>query len=218
MLKRIAEKKRRAMIPERFKDASFKNFDLSLYRDQETAKYMYDAILTWFNLYNTPLKKIGGWMYVFSQAYGSGKTRMACSILNELIERYQISSFFITSAEILKEIKASWSEGASGESELIDKLSRIPILVIDDFGAEKVSEWVNDKIFTVINERYEENRMTIFTSNHPIGSLPYDKRISTRLTETCNVIFFPEECIRSGIGNNLNRELYRQVKREGDMG
>ena len=110
---------------------------------------------------------------------------------------------FSDAPTILAEIKRTYekdTESQYTENKLLDALVTTEILVIDDFGTEKVTDWVNDKFYHIINQRYVNKKVTIYTSNEIISDLDYDKRIKDRVTEMSFVIHYPEESIREVIG------------------
>jgi DNA replication protein DnaC len=96
---------------------------------------------------------------------GAGKTHLAASIANYLIENNQ-RVIFGTLINLLGEIKDSYKSNSETEGIIIDKYSRVPLLIIDDLGKEKPSEWVLEKLFTIINNRYERNLPVVITTNY----------------------------------------------------
>ena len=92
------------------------------------------------------------------------------------------------------------------EHQLLEDLSKAEVLIIDDFGIEKVKDWIEEKLYHVINARYINRLITIFTSNLPIEDLEYDERITNRIKEKCFPLAFPDESIRDYIADdNFNR-------------
>lgn len=156
-------------------------------------------------------------LYLYSNTKGSGKTRMAVSVANELIYDKKIQVKFATSLQILNEIKASWNKDGSqiSESKLMNFLSTTEILIIDDFGVEKFHDWIDEKFNDIINYRYSNKKITIFTSNIKLDALRYDDRIISRIKERTFQIPFPEESVRDIIaGWNMN-ELIAGIKNQG---
>ena len=138
---------------------------------------------------------------------------MAVSIANELIYEEQVQVKFATSLQILSEIKASWGRDKEfGESKLLDYLSTTTVLVIDDFGTEQVKDWIGERFYQIINNRYVDKKITIFTSNSRLDLLEYDKRIVSRIKERCFQIPFPEESIRDIIAQQNMDELIEGIK------
>ena len=152
-------------------------------------------------------------LYIYSNTKGSGKTRLVCSMANEMIEKHQKSVKFTTSLKILDEIKSTWGErGKNAENKLISDLTYADILIIDDFGAESGKDWINEKFYRIINGRYVDKKTTIFTSNYPISRLKYDDRITNRILERSLEIPFPEESVREHIADAMKQELIKKIQ------
>ena len=161
-------------------------------------------------------------LYFFSNVKGSGKTRMAAGIANELLKSHQVK--FAVSTTIIREIKRTWErsgagareEGRQNESQLLDALGMTEILIIDDFGTEQVAPWINDRFYQIINDRYVNKKVTIFTSNIELDKLQYDDRITNRIMESTYQIHFPEESIRGYIAKKNNQEMIQNLKGDPD--
>lgn len=199
-----------ANIPDAFMDMSLDTFRKDVYRYEESKEIIevnYKAITWWLSEIER-MKKDGMGLYLYSNCKGSGKTRMAASIANELIHKYDMSVKFATSVHIINEIKASWDkEDGMSEHKLLEELSYAEVLVIDDFGIETVRDWIGEKIYQIINQRYINKRITIFTSNLSIDELQYDDRITNRIREKCYMLAFPNESIRNYISEMNMAEL-----------
>lgn len=123
---------------------------------------------------------------------GTGKTHLAVAILQELIQK-QYAGVFYNIITLLDELRASYnSQDESEQWEIIDRVRDTSILVLDDLGAEKTSGWVNDRLYAIINYRYENKKTTIVTSNKSHAELndQIGNRIISRLVEMCRVIPF----------------------------
>ena len=127
----------------------------------------------------------------FHGGTGSGKTLLSCAILNELIRLYQKPvKYAKISRDILGKLRASFNPNSDsyGEGRKIEEeLARIPVLVIDDFGVHRESEWVNSVLYDLIDARYENNLLTIITSNEPMSSWKEigGGRVYSRLVQMC---------------------------------
>ena len=155
----------------------------------------------------------GTGLYLVSDAKGSGKTRMAASIANELMHENGYPVKFATSIQIINEIKATWNEQGLSESQLLNQLTRIKILVLDDFGTETVKDWIAERVYHIVNERYVNKLPTIYTSNKTYSQLAYDDRITNRIMERSIEVPFPEESIRKRIAEEREKEM-KEVFRE----
>ena len=111
-------------------------------------------------------------MYLYGGT-GSGKTLLACSILNELIIRFGVKCKY---AKINKDFLSALRDTYSTDSDLHGRersieteFAEVDVLVIDDFGVQKDSDWANAKLYDMIDARYEKNKITLLTSNHPLA-------------------------------------------------
>ena len=204
-----------AEIPETFRDMRLNDFSLDAYKTadgRKAASSACKAIKYWLdNLESMEARGMG--LYLYSNTKGSGKTRMAASIANELMTEKKMQVKFATSVRIINEIKRSWNkETRVTESNLIDFLSTTQILVLDDFGTEQVKDWIGERFYGIINYRYVEKKITIFTSNESISNLNYDDRITNRIKERTFQIPFPEESVRENIAKENMGELLRGMR------
>lgn len=134
--------------------------------------------------------------YYFFGSAGTGKTLMACIILQELMLKYSSRGRFIDlSRQFFQRLKSSYSisDESYGEAgQILDELIRIPFLVIDDFGIQRNTEWETEMLYNLIDSRYVEERPTIITSNINIDKFKdvAHGRISSRIQEMCKTIYF----------------------------
>lgn len=85
------------------------------------------------------------------------------------------------------------------------------MLVIDDLGVERYVDWIAERMYHIINERYVNKLATIYTSNVPYNELIYDDRIQNRILERSIMVKFPEESIRRKIADDRRRELEKKI-------
>ena len=186
------------------------NFSTAHYEQTDQVKDMI-GIIQYYREKMPELIEKGTGLYMYSHTKGSGKTRMAASIAYEIIDELHLPVKFVTSIQILNEIKRSWDEG--GESDLLYKLSTVKVLIIDDFGTEAVKDWLSERFYHIINERYINKLTTIFTSNASLAELEYDERITNRILAMSIIIPFPEESVREKVAMERNMEIMREVRR-----
>jgi DNA replication protein DnaC len=141
---------------------------------------------------------------------GTGKTHLAVGILKELILNRGIPCLFYDYRELLKQIQNSYNDSVQAtELQVLRPVFDTEVLVLDELGAVKPTEWVWDTVSLILNTRYNDNRTTIITTNFddkPAGSVA-GPRGATR-----------EETLGDRIGERMRSRLHemcRIVKMEG---
>lgn len=199
-----------AEIPEAFKDYRLDSFKTTVYKNQAIITEASKTIRYWFRNLNQMMKD-GIGLYISSGTKGSGKTRMAASIANELMIENGYPVKFATSIQILTEIRSTWDKKSeTSESKLLNQLTSIKVLVLDDFGTETVKDWIGERFYHIINERYVRNLPTIYTSNNRLDKLDYDDRITNRILEKTIQVVFPEESVRTMIALQREQEMLKE--------
>ncbi len=108
-------------------------------------------------------------------SFESGKTYLIYALLNELKINKRASFIGLYFPEILRTLKDDWDS----YGEKIDYYSTVPILLLDDIGAETVSEWGRDEVLgTILQNRMNNHLTTFFTSNLTIDELEYHLSIT----------------------------------------
>ena len=144
-----------------------------------------DKTLDGFEAYNTSLRGAvmhskrfiddfplvdSGLLYVGKP--GVGKTHLALVVLKEIIKK-GFSGLFYDFRDLLKEIQDSYNPNThTSELKILAPVFQADLLVLDELGANKPTEWVQETITHIIAKRYNEKKITIFTSNYlddPIG-------------------------------------------------
>ena len=216
-LKLMENKLQMASIPREFSGYTVDSFDLTLYKSADAQEKADMAKLLCTNYVKDFLniRESGKGLYLYSRVKGSGKTRMAVSIANDIITGYRISAKFATTIQILDEIKKTWSDKPEGGSEqnLLQEIIDVPVLVLDDIGVEKMSPWVNEKFYSILNGRMIQKQITIFTSNCVIEQLAFDERIINRIQKMALPVPFPEESVRSVLASAENKNFYNSLLR-----
>lgn len=208
-----------ANIPEEFKDLRINQFQTEIYTTEEyrerarNAKIAAANFVKNFKDFETQAKGL----YLYSYKKGSGKTRMAASIGNALINYRKKNVKYINTLDLLSEIKSTYNKDTTvTESELIYQISKVDVLILDDIGVEGGSSWVNEKFYSIINGRMVNEKVTIFTSNCKIEELKQDERIKNRIEKMAIPIAFPDESIRSQIAKRENESLQDVLFKRGN--
>lgn len=105
--------------------------------------------------------EIGG-LFVYG-VRGTGKTKLAAIIANERA-RAGHPVLFASVPDLMADIRASFADGKTAET--VQAVKETPFLVLDDLGSEKMSEWVGEQLFCIVNHRYNERLQTVVTSNY----------------------------------------------------
>lgn len=138
-------------------------------------------------------------------AVGVGKTHLAVAILRELISRYQVQGLFYQFGALLRQIQDSYNPvSQTSELAVLAPVFEAEVLVLDELGASKPTDWVRDTMMQIINTRYNDKRVTIFTTNYP------DNRKSDKDAS---------EILEDRVGVALRSRLYEMCKTvvvEGD--
>jgi len=153
---------KQSKLGERFKNRTFENFRVTA--DNKTTFETAQKYATEFEKY-----KNEGVGLNFNGSYGTGKTHLAAAITIDLISR-GIPVIMGTTITLLGKFKEAYNRKES-ESEIIDLYSRIDLLIIDDLGKERVNDWVLEKLYLIINNRYENNLPIVITTNYNIDDL-----------------------------------------------
>lgn len=200
-----------ADIPEEFKKLKINNFNTDIYSgNNRDMALMIKTVCTNYVKDFREIQTSGKGFYFYSAVKGSGKTRMAISVANEIINKYIISCKFTTAIRILDEIKNTWNSDYS-ERKLINEIIQTPVLIIDDIGIERPTDWVNEKLYDIINSRMISKKITIFTSNRKIEELKLDDRIMSRISKMAVPLQFPAESVRDLIAAQENTSFLQRL-------
>src|SRR5215471_17552327 len=98
---------------------------------------------------------------------GVGKTHLASAIVRTLVKQKGVSCLFYDFRDLLKEIQDSYNPISQvSELRVLTPVYDADVLVLDELGASKPTEWVRDTMTQIINTRYNNSKTTIFTSNY----------------------------------------------------
>lgn len=190
--RRLRRKMTRANIPRRYLSCTLANFKTNL-DDRRLAVRQVQRFLDSFDLAS---EKPGMFLY---GAPGTGKTHLAISALRELVLKGYEGLFYNT-VSLIDDLRRAAANSLSEEG--LSRLTRayqVDVLVLDDLGAGKLSDFVLEKTYSVIDQRYTANLSLIVTSNLPMR--PLEEQISypvfSRIRGMCTTIHTGEEDYRN---------------------
>ena len=121
-----------------------------------------------------------GWL-VLCGVTGCGKTHLAAAIANHCILKGR-PALFIVVPDLLDHLRATFSpQSEISYDELFDQVRNAPILILDDLGTQTSTPWAKEKLYQIINHRYNTRLPTVITTNTPLEEL--DERLHTRLAD-----------------------------------
>lgn len=164
-LEMLAQKTFEAFVPEG-------NGRLSL-REQESLARAYEATRAY-------AENLSGWL-LLKGGYGCGKTHLAAAIANRCVEQGR-AVLFITVPDLLDYLRAAFGPASSvGYDERFGETRDVPVLILDDLGTESPTSWAQEKLFQILNHRYNARLPTVITTNHELEEIPL--RLRSRLLD-----------------------------------
>ncbi|NLJ75840.1 MAG: ATP-binding protein [Peptococcaceae bacterium] len=194
------KKDRHVSLPRNLINCSFERFQFRYYNknftDPETgltsyalAKIAHKAAKNFIERFLKDPRTDG---LLFTGKVGSGKTFLACSIANELINKHGCLVLFVEVPDLLDRIRSTYGPGGGPEQtteyQLLDTARQVPLLVFDDLGAHNYTEWTRNKIYSIINYRLNERLPVIVTTNIKLDEIAeyLGERTTSRLLEMCS--------------------------------
>lgn len=174
-----------ARIPRRYVHCELSNFDAHT-DSQRRALKLATRLVDQFPVVEKGL--------LFHGDNGVGKTHLAVALMKEAIRRKGARAVFFETRDLLKLVRDTYNNQVEAtELEVLKPVLEAELLVLDDIGAEKKSPWVEETLGLVVNTRYSERRVTVFTTNlsdsentEPNSvALQLGLRIRSRLKEMC---------------------------------
>lgn len=200
-----------ARIPKRYENCTLENYEVHHASQGDALKISKKFVK------NFPAQDIG---LLYIGPCGVGKTHLAVAVIRELILKKGAYCLFYDFRELIRDIQNSYTpESEVNETDILAPVFNCDLLVLDELGAKRPTAWVEETIFYIINSRYNQKRVTLFTSNYldleeePDRREAYYKkgdetlvdrigvRLRSRLYEMCKVV-------------NIAGEDYRKVARQ----
>jgi DNA replication protein DnaC len=190
-LKKLLQK---AAIPPRYFDRGFEEFFFERNSLQEKAQLR--AIDYVEDFPNVPRGLL------FAGPCGVGKTHLSVAILKTLIQEKHVQGQFVDEAELLRRLQYSYGPNSpETEREVMVPLSEVELLVWDDLGTGRPTDWVRETIRTVLNHRYTYNKQTILSTNWPLK--PQTAKSPTSRTKT--------DAMQNTLAERIGQRLFSRI-------
>jgi DNA replication protein DnaC len=202
----------RARIPRRYEHCSLESFDTHFPSSNRTLSAAHLRARRFVEAY--PVETAGTGL-LLTGSIGVGKTHLAVGILQALLNERGATGLFYDYRDLLKQIQNSYSKSnTSTELEVLAPVFEAEVLVLDELGANKPTDWVWDTVAHILNTRYNDRRTTIITTNY--ANLPpldptttrsreetlgdrIGERMRSRLQEMCVVVEMQGEDFRQKV-------------------
>lgn len=173
----------RSEIPERLARSTFEGFE---HWFSPAAERGLEAVTRYVGGWDAN-REMGKGLYLCG-GVGTGKTRLAAATALELVRRRGVPILFHTAPTLLDRLRPS--EGRDERAAWMSAATGAELLVLDDLGAENPSEWAQERIFVLVNERTRRSLPTIYTSNVGPKDLAgrVGERTRSRIVETSDFV------------------------------
>lgn len=127
----------------------------------------------------------------------TGKTMLACKIVYERMKRNFLnnifeSMLFVSAEDFIQQVKNTYhTDKTETEGQILDKYKSVDVLILDDVGVKKTTDWSYSVYYQLINYRYDNMKPTIYTSNvspEELADEMKDDRIARRINESCTKV------------------------------
>jgi DNA replication protein DnaC len=205
----------RAQIPRRYEHCTFENYDTDLPYSHKSQGI---ALLTARKFVESFPLETGGKGLLLTGSIGVGKTHLAVGILQALVSERGATGLFYDYRDLLKQVQNSYNaQVRETELEVLRPVFEAEVLVLDELGASKPTDWVWDTVAHILNTRYNDRRTTIITTNYanagPLGTESgarsamreetlgdrIGERMRSRLQEMCVVVEMQGEDFRQKV-------------------
>jgi len=199
-----------AHIPARYEHCDLGNFQYD--PDDKGQKSIRDArFLAGRFVEEYPTDKTG---LLFVGSVGVGKTHLAVGIIKDLIREKGIHCLFCDYRELLKSIQNSYNAAVQAtEMEILRPVFDAEVLVLDELGAVRSTEWVFDTVNYILNSRYNENKTTIITTNFPDKPEQDKPEIDNLSSRSAADRAARRETLGDRIGERMRSRLHEMCKK-----
>lgn len=132
---------------------------------------------------------------VLAGSIGTGKSHLAAGVLWRLAEEHDVYGQFWPVPELLDRYRASYNgrdDERESTADVDAAINRIPLLVLDDFGKERATDWASERLFALIDQRWRNHQATVVTTNLALREIEALGGLGSRLldAERSQLVFF----------------------------
>lgn len=166
-------------------DKTFQTFDL---REDELPRAQADNLQRAFELAVSFADRPEGWLVYSGIDFANGKTHLAAAIANHYAEDGD-AALFVVVPDLLDHLRATFNPKSSVTlDKRFNEVKTAPLLILDDLGTESATSWAKEKLYQLINYRYNAKLPTVITTSLTVEEL--DGRIRSRLLDQSRCTFF----------------------------
>lgn len=164
------------ILPSRLREMTFQSFDVRASHDPASIDNLSRAMGLARAFGDHPVD----WLVLLGEP-GSGKTHLAAAIANACTARGEAFCFAVV-PDLLDHLRASFAPDSDVRyDQVFEDVRNAPLLILDDLGAQSSTPWAQEKLFQIINHRYNANLATVITTNVPLEQ--QDRRICSRMLD-----------------------------------
>lgn len=172
-----AQQRLSSELPELLKGMTFDTFDR---RGQAVDEKALDSLREAYKLAREFADEPYLWLVLIG-ATGCGKTHLAAAIANQQIARGK-PAYFVVVPDLLDHLRSAYGPDSKiPYDELFETIRTAPLLILDDLGAHSSTAWAEEKLYQLVNHRYNHRLATVVTTNLPLDAL--DERLASRLAD-----------------------------------
>ena len=156
----------RARIPKRYEHCTLESFEYAYNGANPSLWKAYKVAQKFAQQY--PVFDTEGTGLLLVGSAGLGKTHLAVAVLQNLIMERGATGLFYEYGDLLRSVQSTYSAGVSAnELDILRPVFETEVLVLDELGSMRPSEWASDTVAYLLNTRYNANRTSIITTNYP---------------------------------------------------
>lgn len=198
-----------SMIPFEYLGVTAKDFDWMAYGADDPIAKESKMLANAFVINFPKWRQKGKGLYIYSTTKRTGKTFLSFCLANEVMGRNDANLKYVNIIDYFDLTKRTYSSADDREER--DKIMKAAVLILDDIGVDVSREWMNTKLYQMLDYRSLHKLVTIITSNYKVEQLKVDDRVKSRINDMCLPLHIPEIPIGEIKSDKENAEFVRSV-------